>query len=185
MSWYDIFSDSYDQQLSDLNFKALRVYFCMRRGLQVNLNWVISWRCSQFNQKTNNQSQTLLAPRQREHYWGHLSSKSNAWVHCQCSEGGICHFEPKTKYVQKNAKTMHWMLLGYQSPWKSSSSLNLQSFEKEEEKWLFVKFLSKNMTFSFQDRKFGFCLNREKIGNHLRVNLKCCKSLQPSSVFHN
>ena len=36
-----------------------------------------------------------------------------------------------------------------------------ENFEKGDRKWLFVKFLSKIMTFSFQERKFGFRLNRE------------------------
>ena len=43
----------------------------------------------------------------------------------------------------------------------------------------------KNYDIFFSGQEIWFCLNRKKIGNHLRVNLKCCKSFQSSSCFHN
>ena len=39
--------------------------------------------------------------------------------------------------------------------------LFVKILKRGDKKWLFVKFLSKIMTFSFQERKFGFRLNRE------------------------
>ena len=180
----DIFSDSYDQQLSDLNFKALRVYFCMRRGLQVNLNWVISWRCSQFNQKTNNQSQTLLAPRQREHYWGHLSSRSNAWVHCQCSEGGMS-FGAKYQICAEKCHNNALDASGISESLEKLLVFKFAIFWKGGRKVAVCEVSVKNYDIFFSGQEIWFCLNRKKIGNHLRVNLKCCKLLQSSSCFHN